>query len=199
MKTSKPMRAHVHPSALVDPGAVIGDGTNVWQFSVVKEGARIGRDCNIGAHCYVEWGAKVGDHCTVKNEVSLWEGVELEEGVFVGPNAVFTNDLHPRSGRLAEVRGRKPSDVLKPTLVRYGATLGAGSMILAGVKIGRFATIGLGAVVTRDVPDHAVVVGNPASRVGWACACGKPLPASLKCGDCGRRYKKSGPSLAELK
>ncbi len=193
------MRARIHPSALVDAGAVIGDATRVWQFSVVKEGARIGRDCNVGAHCYVEWGVEVGDGCTVKNEVSLWEGVTLEDGVFVGPNAVFTNDLHPRSARLPEARGRKLSDVIKPTLVRRGATLGAGSMILAGVKIGRFATVGLGAVVVRDVPDHAVVVGNPASRVGWACVCGKPLPASIKCGDCGRRFKRAGAGLSEAK
>jgi UDP-2-acetamido-3-amino-2,3-dideoxy-glucuronate N-acetyltransferase len=195
MGSSHGRRAEVHPSALVDPGAEIGPGTRVWQFAVVKKGAKIGRDCNIGAHCYVEWGAAIGDGSTIKNDVSVWEGVTLEDGVFVGPNAIFTNDLHPRSGRLPEARPYN----LTPTRVRRGATLGAGSMILAGTTVGRFATVGLGAVVIRDVPDHAIVVGNPASRVGWACACGLPLPATLKCGECGRKHRKSGPGLVEGK
>lgn len=195
------MSAEIHPCALVEPGAEVGAGTRVWQFAVVKKGARIGKDCNIGAHCYVEGGVSIGDGSTVKNDVALWEGVALEDGVFVGPNAVFTNDLHPRSPRLAEAAARYKDKgaALKATRARRGASIGAGAMILAGTTIGRFATVGLGAVVTRDVPDHAVVVGSPASRVGWACACGLPLPASLRCGGCRRKYRRSGAGLAEAR
>jgi len=198
-KLSARPKASIHPTALVERGAEIGAGSRVWQFTVVKKGARIGRDCNLGAHCYVERGATVGDGATVKNDVALWEGVALEDGVFVGPNAVFTNDVHPRSPRLPEAAARYEtlSAVLKTTLVKRGATLGAGAMILAGTTIGRFATVGMGAVVLRDVPDHALTVGSPARRVGWSCACGLPLPARLLCRGCGRRYRRAADGLSE--
>jgi acetyltransferase-like isoleucine patch superfamily enzyme len=187
----------VHPSALVERGAAVGPGTRVWQFSVIKEGARVGRDCNIGAHCYIEGGATVGDGVTVKNDVALWEGVTLGDGSFVGPNAVFTNDLFPRSRRLPEARHRyAKSGLLRTVRVGRGATIGAGAMVRAGTSIGAFAMIGLGAVVLQDVPAHGVVVGNPARRAGWACECGLILPKSFSCSGCGKKFRRRDGALA---
>ena len=164
---------HVHPTALVETDAV-GPGTHVWAFTHVLDGARIGADCNIGDHCYVESGAVVGDHVTVKNGTSLWAGVTLEDGVFVGPAVVFTNDRRPRSPRLGLAAGRyaDASRWLEPTCVGHGATLGAGAVLVAGVSVGAFAFVAAGAVVTRDVPPHALVAGNPARVVGRVCGCG---------------------------
>jgi acetyltransferase-like isoleucine patch superfamily enzyme len=167
--------------ALVDGS--IGAGTAVWAFAHVQAGATVGVDCNVGEHCFIESGAVVGDRCTVKNGVAIWRGVTLEEGVFVGPGVVFTNDLRPRSPRMPHVSARYEDDRwLVPTTVERGATIGAGAMILAGVVIGSFAMVGLGAVVTRDVPAHALVVGNPVRTVGFVCECG--LRRDAPCPSC---------------
>jgi UDP-2-acetamido-3-amino-2,3-dideoxy-glucuronate N-acetyltransferase len=147
----------IHPSADVQTRQV-GEGTRIWQFVVVLPGAAIGRDCNICSHCFIENQVVVGDRVTVKCGVQLWDGVTLEDDVFVGPNATFTNDLHPSS--------RKPGFEPMPTLVRRKATIGANATILPGVTIGEGATVAAGAVVTRDVPAGAVVVGNPARLHG---------------------------------
>jgi UDP-2-acetamido-3-amino-2,3-dideoxy-glucuronate N-acetyltransferase len=147
----------VHPLSDVQTAA-IGAGTRIWQYVVVLPGARIGRDCNICSHCFIESDVSIGDRVTVKSGVQLWNGVTLEDGVFVGPNVSFTNDRHPRSGN----RGFQ----LERTVVARDASIGAGAVLLPGLRIGAGATVGAGAVVTRDVPDGATVYGNPARIIG---------------------------------
>ena len=180
----------VHPTAVVDPGAEIGPGAKVWHFCHVMGGARIGPGCVLGQNVFVAKGVVLGRNCKVQNNVSLYEGVELEDDVFCGPSMVFTNVVNPRShvARRSEFR---------PTVVRKGATLGANCTVLCGHTIGRFAFVGAGAVVTKDVPDYALVTGVPGRRVGWMCACGVRLPdgrgagggaGGIACGACGARY-----------
>jgi UDP-2-acetamido-3-amino-2,3-dideoxy-glucuronate N-acetyltransferase len=175
----------IHPTALVECDD-IGAGTRVWAFAHVLRGASIGEDCNIGGHCYVESGAVICDRVTVKNGTSVWEGVTLGDDVFVGPSVVFTNDLTPRSPRsgLSGSRYDEVASWLAPTDVRRGATLGAGAVIVAGVTIGEFAFVAAGAVVTRDVPPHTLVKGNPARAAGIVCRCGQRLTAD-RCASCG--------------
>lgn len=164
-----------HPSAIVE-SEQIGEGTRIWAFVHILPGASIGADCNVGDHCYVESGATVGDRVTIKNGVAVWDGVVLEDGVFVGPSVVFTNDKRPRSPRLPEARDRYADEGwLERTVVRHGATLGAGSIILPGVEIGEFAFVAAGSLVTRDVPAHALVAGQPARVRGWVCRCGADI------------------------
>ena len=178
------MTVFVHPLGLCE-SSTVGSGTRVWAFTHVMAGARVGRDCNVGDHAFVETGAVVGDRVTVKNAVLIWDGVTVEDDVFVGPAVVFTNHLRPRS-RAAFAR--------VPTLVRRGATLGAGATVVCGTTIGRHAFVAAGAVVTRDVPDHGFVAGNPAVHKGWVCTCGEPLPATLDC-SCGQRFTHTPPGL----
>ena len=149
--------AQIDPLARVEEGAIIGPRTRVWQFAVVLKGARIGADCNLNAHTFVENGAIVGDRVTLKSGVYVWEGIVLEDDVFCGPNAVFTNDKYPRS--------RVRPDSFAVTRVGRGASIGAGATILPGISIGEEAVVGAGAVVTRDVPAGVTVVGNPASEM----------------------------------
>ena len=168
----------IHPTALVATKS-IGEGTRVWAFCNVLEGAVIGRDCNICDRCFIENDVVLGDRVTVKCGVSLYDGLRLEDDVFVGPDVVFTNDARPRSGVQLPSYPR--------TFIRSGASLGAGSVILPGVTVGRHALVGAGAVVTRDVPDFALVYGNPARRRGSVCRCGVSLRfvegrASCACG-----------------
>jgi acetyltransferase-like isoleucine patch superfamily enzyme len=184
---------YIHPTALAE-SREIGAGTRVWAFTHILPGARVGQDCNIGDHCFIETGAVVGNNVTLKNGNMVWEGVRLADGVFVGPNVFFTNDLHPRSPRLPQARQRysEKRNWLVPTTIERGAALGAGAIILAGVNVGEYATVGAGAVVTKPVPAHALVVGNPARQVGWVCRCGKSLQFRRKqaaCTDCGSRFK----------
>ena len=145
--------AHIDPMSFVHPNAIVGEGTTVWQFVVVLSGAEIGRDCNLNAHTLVEGGAKLGDRVTLKSGVFVWNGVTLEDDVFCGPNATFTNDRHPKS--------KNEQFLLEGTLVKRGASIGAGAIILPGVTVGEHAVVGAGAVVTGDIPDGAIVVGNP--------------------------------------
>ncbi|HET9051070.1 MAG TPA: acyltransferase [Candidatus Dormibacteraeota bacterium] len=172
----------VHPHGLCESDAV-GPGTRVWGFAHVMEGAVVGSGCNVGAHAFIESGARLGDRVTVKNGVAVWDGVTVEDDVFLGPFAVFTNDMRPRAAI------RRPRHELLPTLVRRGATVGANATVLCGVTIGEHAFVAAGAVVTRDVPAHALVRGNPARRAGWACECGEALDGALGCAACGRRYR----------
>ena len=185
-------KPYVHPTALAE-SREIGAGTRVWAFSHILEGARVGENCNIGDHCFIESGAVVGDNVTLKNGNMVWEGVHLADGVFVGPNVFFTNDLHPRSPRLPQAHARyaEKEKWLVPTRIERGAALGAGAVILAGVTVGEYATVGAGAVVTKSVAPHALVVGNPARQIGWVCRCGKGLKFQRrrgKCAECGGSF-----------
>jgi UDP-2-acetamido-3-amino-2,3-dideoxy-glucuronate N-acetyltransferase len=194
-------RAFVHPSALVETDQ-IGAGTRIWAFTHILPGASIGSRCNIGDHCFVESNVAIGDDVTIKNGNSIWEGVTLEDGIFVGPSVVFTNDLRPRSPRLADAAERYADrSWLVPTIVRRGATLGAGAVILAGVTIGEYAFVAAGALVTRDVDAHALVVGSPARPTGWVCRCGGALAAArarAECPTCGSTYAVSGGKVTPL-
>jgi UDP-2-acetamido-3-amino-2,3-dideoxy-glucuronate N-acetyltransferase len=173
--------ATVHPTAEVEEGAVLGAGTRIWRFCHVQTGARIGAGCVLGQSCYVASGARIGDRCRIQNHVSLYDGVTLGDDVFVGPSAVFTNVRRPRAAH-----PQKPA--YGETRVGSGATIGANATVVCGVRIGARAMVGAGAVVTRDVPDHAVAVGAPARITGWICACGASLayrkrpPAGKKAG-----------------
>ena len=160
--------ARVHRSAEVERGAKIGAGTVVWRHVHVMRGANIGARCMLGQGCFVAGGVRIGDGCRIQNQVSLYDGVVLEADVFVGPSAVFTNVTRPRA-----THPRRAS--YETTYVGRGATIGANATILCGVRIGSYAMVGAGAVVTRDVPDHAVVTGAPARVVGWTCACAETI------------------------
>jgi acetyltransferase-like isoleucine patch superfamily enzyme len=170
-----------HPLSLVESES-IGDGTRIWAWAHVMKGARIGADCNIGEHCFIESGVVLGDRVTVKNGVAVWEGVTAEDDVFLGPNAVLTNDLRPRS----KVYHAK----VEPIVLREGSTIGANATVVCGVTIGRWAMVGAGSVVTRDVPDHALVYGNPGRLRGHVCRCSRPLKLTdgVAACSCGRRY-----------
>ncbi len=182
---------YVHPTALVET-TQIGKGSRIWAFTHIMNGVSIGEDCNIGDHCFVEKGVVIGNCVTIKNGNMLFEGITLEDGVFVGPHVFFTNDLYPRSPRLSEARERYENhDWFKPTLIKYGATLGAGAIILAGVTIGEFCTVGAGALVTHDTKPYSLVIGNPAQQYGWVCKCGLKLhevESGARCTSCGRQY-----------
>lgn len=176
--------AHIHPSAVVDAGATLGDDTKVWHFCHVAAGAVVGRGCVLGQNVYVAPTARLGDGVRVQNNVSIYDGVVLADHVFVGPSAVFTNVVRPR----AEVPRKH---AYAETRVGVGATIGANATILCGTRLGDYAFVGAGAVVTRDVPAHAIVAGNPARARGWACRCGERLPAgeAPRCAACGRSYQ----------
>jgi UDP-2-acetamido-3-amino-2,3-dideoxy-glucuronate N-acetyltransferase len=179
----------VHSHGLCESDDV-GPGTRVWAFAHVMKGARVGAECNVGGHAFVEAGAVVGDRVTIKNAVQIWDKCVIEDDVFLGPNMIFTNDMNPRAAFKKD-----PSGFL-PTRVRAGASIGANATIVCGVTIGASAFVGAGTVVLRDVPDHAVVVGNPARQIGWMCACGGRLDEALACPDCDRRYRREGEGLA---
>jgi UDP-2-acetamido-3-amino-2,3-dideoxy-glucuronate N-acetyltransferase len=181
---------YVHPTATVDPGASIGSGSKVWHYVHISTGARIGRNCVLGQNAYVAGTALIGEGVRVQNNVSVYDGVELGDGVFCGPSVVFTNVRNPRAGI-----DRK--DRYERTVVGDGATLGANATIVCGNTIGRYAFVAAGAVVTKDVPDHALVAGTPAVVAGWACVCGERLPDSLTCSACGRAYTEAAEGLRE--
>ena len=176
----------IHESAFVDDGATIGAGTKVWHFCHILGGAVIGERCVLGQNVVVMNGTRIGNNVKIQNNVSVYEGVELEDDVFCGPSMVFTNVVNPRS----HVPRR---DAFQRTVVRRGATIGANATIVCGVTLGEYAFVGAGAVVSRDVPDFALMVGVPARRIGWMCQCGERLPESaddgLVCRVCATRYE----------
>ncbi|MGH9686183.1 MAG: Gfo/Idh/MocA family oxidoreductase [Candidatus Acidiferrales bacterium] len=187
-------RYFVHATALVDDPCEVGDGTHIWHFSHVMSGSTIGKNCNLGQNVHVASGVRIGNNVKIQNNVSVYTGVELESDVFCGPSMVFTNVTNPRSHV-----NRK--NEYKRTLVRKGASLGANSTIVCGTTIGEYAFVGAGAVVTRDVPDYALVVGAPARRVGWMCGCGVRLNVAnghCQCSSCGQSYLLDGEHLVAL-
>jgi UDP-2-acetamido-3-amino-2,3-dideoxy-glucuronate N-acetyltransferase len=169
----------IHPTAEVSNDVSVGDGTQIWRGVQIREGASIGSECNIGKSVYIDFGVPIGSRCKLENNASIFHGATLEDGVFVGPHACITNDRLPRpitpQGKL---KGREDWDV-GATLLRYGSSIGAGAIVLPDVTVGRFAMAGAGAIVTRDVPDHGLVVGNPARLIGFVCACGGRLTFDL--------------------
>ncbi len=187
----------IHESAYIDEDVSIGEGTKIWHFTHVMKGSRIGKDCVLGQNVMVGPDVRIGDRCKIQNNVSVYKGVTLEDDVFCGPSCVFTNVVTPRS-----FVDRKDSFV--PTLVRKGATIGANATVVCGVTIGRYALVGAGALVTKDVPDFAVVAGVPAVWKGWACKCGAVLPDprgdnSLTCEACGLSYRLENGTLKEMR
>jgi UDP-2-acetamido-3-amino-2,3-dideoxy-glucuronate N-acetyltransferase len=189
-----------HESSYVDEGVEIGEGTKIWHFCHIQSGSKIGKNCSIGQNVNVGNNVVIGDGVKIQNNVSLYEGVELEDYVFCGPSMVFTNVLVPRSEY-----PQRGSTFYKKTLVKRGASLGANSTVVCGTTIGKGAFVGAGAVITRDVPDYALVTGNPAKTKGWMCVCGNKLSlpangeteANAQCSNCGKKYVKKGWIVAE--
>lgn len=178
----RPSGSTVHATAVVEDGALVGDGTRVWHFAHVRAGARVGAGCNLGKDVYIDEGAVIGDRVKIQNGVSVYKGVTIGNDVFVGPAVTFTNDLRPRA--------HKAEWALTPTVVEAGASIGANATILAGVTLGENCMVGAGSVVTRSIRAHELVVGNPARRAGWVCRCGRVLshssepPDPIFCPDC---------------
>lgn len=181
----------IHESAYVDEPAEIGDGTSIWHFSHILKNVRIGQDCVIGQNVVIGPSVTVGNRCKIQNNVSLYAAVTLEDGVFCGPSCVFTNVVNPR----AEIERKNE---FLPTLVKRGATLGANATIVCGTTLGAYCFIGAGAVVTRDVPDFALIVGNPGRRIGWMSKAGGRLGENLVCPIDGTRYRLSDTGKLEI-
>ena len=183
---------YVHPTSIIDDGAEIGEGTKIWHFSHIQSGAIIGKNCSFGQNVNVSNNVIVGNGVKVQNNVSLYEGVELRDYVFCGPSCVFTNDLTPRA------KYPKGSANYKKTLIRHGATIGANATVVCGHELGECCTIAAGAVVTKNVPAHALMAGVPAKQIGWVCECGQVLDKNKICPDCSRRYELIDGELKEV-
>lgn len=169
----------VHPKGLCE-SSTVGAGTRVWAFAHVLDGAIVGRDCNICDHAFIENGATLGDRVTVKNAVLIWHGVSIGDDVFLGPGAIFTNDLVPRASI------KRPAEDLLPTVVGRGATIGANATIVCGITLGEHCFVAAGSVVIEDVANNALVAGVPAKRIGWVCVCGARVDDDLRCATCHR-------------
>ena len=188
----------IHPTAEIEVGVQIGVGTNVWLQCQIRTGAQIGAECTLGYGVYIDTGVVIGNRCKLQNRVSVYRGVTIQDGVFVGPHVTFTNDKHPRA---VSPEGRPLTELdwtALPTHVLEGASIGAGTIILPGLTIGRWAMVGAGSLVTRDVPDYGLVMGNPARLVGYVCSCGRTLSRRAKdyhCAHCNRVF--SFPPIAE--
>ncbi len=179
----------VHSNAVVDEEVIIGSGTKIWHFSHILSGSKIGENCNIGQNVVIGPNVVIGNGCKIQNNVSIYKGVTLEDEVFCGPSAVFTNVINPR----AHIRRM---DEIRSTLLKKGATLGANCTVICGNEIGRYAFIGAGSVVTGDVPDHALFTGNPARHAGWMCECGERLNEHLYCTNCDKQYEEKLSGLS---
>ena len=182
-----------HPMSIVDPDCEIGSGTRIWAGAHVMHGAKIGEGCNIGENCFIEGGVLVGDRVTVKNNVALYDGAVVEDDVFLGPSCVFTNVVNPRAFVSRKHAFRK-------TIVQKGASIGANATLICGHTVGRYAFVGAGAVVSRDVPDYALVYGTPAKIHGWVCKCGCKLTFRgdmAVCAECGSAYRLNRDKVEE--
>ena len=191
--------AKIHPNALVE-SEDIGEGTCIWAFAHVMKGVRIGKNSSIGDHAFLETGSIVGNNVTVKNQVCIWEGVEIQDDVFVGPRVTFTNDRFPRSPRMDQAKTRYASrdNWLCKTQVLRGCSIGAGVVICPGVELGMYSVVAAGAVVTKSVPPFALVMGNPARRVRDVCTCGEPLGGDWKSSTCARCGEIGTTRMARL-
>ena len=187
------MASFIHNTAIVDDGTQIGDNTKIWCFCHIQRGARIGCGCSLGQNVNISNNVHIGNGVKIQNNVSIYEGVELEDYVFCGPSCVFTNDLTPRA------KYPKGQEGYLRTLVKEGASIGANATIVCGNTIGAWAFIGSVAVITSDVPDHALMLGVPARQAGWVCECGQVLDKNLTCADCGRTYCFCGGTIKERK
>ena len=185
-----------HETAEVSKNVKVGKGSKIWHNTQILDGAEIGDNCTIGHNCFVGEDVKIGKSVKIQSNTDVWSKITLEDYVFVGPSAVFTNDLTPRS------KYPKEKEKWLPTTVKEGATIGANATVICGNKIGKWSFIGAGAVVTKDVPDYAVVVGVPAKLVGWVCECGEKIEfkgEKATCKSCRRNYKKSGDKVSHIK
>jgi acetyltransferase-like isoleucine patch superfamily enzyme len=197
--------ARVHPSADLESDVEVGERTSIWHRAQVRTGARIGADCVIGRDVFIDEEVALGDRVKIQNGALIYHGVTVEDGVFIGPGAILTNDRYPRAITSSGDLARAEDWTVSPITLQYGSSIGAGAVVVAGVEVGRFATVGAGAIVTRSVTGHALVAGNPARRLGWVCACGRRLvdadgePAqaqpphyardtAMHCPSCGRIY-----------
>lgn len=184
MEESREMEYWAHETSIIGKDTIIGDNTHVWQFCNIMPDVRIGSDCNIGQNVFIESGVQIGNHVKVKNNISLYKGVICEDDVFLGPNCVFTNVINPRS--FIEKKAE-----FQQTIIKQGATIGANSTLICGHTIGRYAMVGAGSVVTHDVGDYELVMGNPARHSGYVCRCGETLEEREEeyiCPGCGCRY-----------
>jgi acetyltransferase-like isoleucine patch superfamily enzyme len=197
--------ARVHATADLEPEVTVGSRTNIWHRAQLRTRSRVGSDCIVGRDVFIDEGVAIGDRVKIQNGALVYHGVTVGDGVFIGPGAILTNDRYPRAVTSAGELRRAADWVVSPIDLAEGCSIGAGAVVVAGVSVGRFATVGAGAIVTRDVPNHALVVGNPARRIGWVCACGERLVDSegdpvaaqpppyaahkeLICQSCGRVY-----------
>jgi acetyltransferase-like isoleucine patch superfamily enzyme len=210
--------AQVHASADIEDDVVIGTGSAVWQRAQIRAGARIGAECVVGRDVFIDVGVEIGDRTKIQNAALIYHGVTVADGVFIGPGAILTNDRHPRAITPTGEPARADDWTVSPIRLEHGCSIGAGAVVVAGSNVGPFATVGAGAVVTRDVSGHSLVAGSPARRIGWVCACGerlldsegRPAPAEidrysidpvLTCGRCDRRYSydRDADTLVEAK
>lgn len=187
------MRNFIHESSYIDNDVIIGTETKIWHFCHIHSGVRIGNNCSLGQNVNVSNNVNIGNGVKIQNNVSVYEGVELEDYVFCGPSMVFTNDLTPRS---KYPKGKKS---YKKTLIKLGASIGANATIVCGNTIGSWAMIASGAVVTKDVPNYALMAGLPAKQVGWVCECGLPLKEDYNCKQCDREYELIDGTLIEIR
>jgi UDP-2-acetamido-3-amino-2,3-dideoxy-glucuronate N-acetyltransferase len=186
------LSARVHPTATIEAGVLLGPGASVWHHAQVRERAWIGANCIIGKGAFIDIDVHVGANCKIQNYALIYHGSTIGNGVFIGPAAVLTNDLRPRAITPSGVLQRGEDWQCGQIIVEDGASIGAGAIILPGLRIGRYALVGAGAVVTHDVPAHALVVGNPARQIDWVCRCGERLRAGLICQDCGDSLERIG-------
>ncbi len=197
--------ARIHASADLETDVTVGPATSIWQRAQIRSGARLGAECIVGRDAFIDTGVVIGDRVKIQNAALLYHGLTVEDGVFIGPNAILTNDRFPRAITATGDLAHADDWTVSPIVLRHGCSIGAGAVVVAGVDVGRFATVGAGAVVTHDVVAYSLVVGNPARRIGWVCACGMrlatadghPAPAEpdryamdkgIHCPSCGRHF-----------